>query len=204
MLFGQKPEARAKEIMQFLRLYIFRRKPWDWLLTKDTLPSALSRLNFGIEPLQLDPCFLDGELPIDGSLLFVHADRPSTSFGLQRLDIADPSVLQALAGHATQFALCHVQPTPVLGSVHEVDPPHVVASLVGRKCFVERPLGVRVQIIANQCDAARRSRSANRANGLLHEPNHPWCGVAEPLLVGSFESGSANIKILAVPFRSYS
>ena len=35
--------------------------------------SALSKLNFGIEPLQLDPCFLDRELPIDGSLLHVDA-----------------------------------------------------------------------------------------------------------------------------------
>ena len=33
--------------------------------------SAPSRLNLGVEPLQLDPCFLDGELPIDGSLLLV-------------------------------------------------------------------------------------------------------------------------------------
>jgi len=33
--------------------------------------SAPSRLNLGIEPLQLDPCFLDSELPIDGSLLLV-------------------------------------------------------------------------------------------------------------------------------------
>ena len=35
--------------------------------------SALSRLNFRVEPLQFDPCFVDGELPIDGSLLVVDA-----------------------------------------------------------------------------------------------------------------------------------
>ena|SRR5438874_1334246 len=31
--------------------------------------SAPSRLNFRIKPLQFDPCFVDRELPIDGSLL---------------------------------------------------------------------------------------------------------------------------------------
>src|SRR5258708_12442429 len=40
----------------------------------------------------------------------------------------------------------------MLGSVHEVDPPHVVAGLLGRKRFVERSLGVRVQIVADQRD----------------------------------------------------
>ena len=33
--------------------------------------SALSKLNFGIEPLQFYPRFVDCELPIDGSLLLV-------------------------------------------------------------------------------------------------------------------------------------
>ena len=35
--------------------------------------SAPSRLIVRVEPLQFNPCFVDGELPIDGSLLFVHA-----------------------------------------------------------------------------------------------------------------------------------
>ncbi len=37
-------------------------------------PSAPSRLNFRVEPLQFHPCFVDGELPIDGSLLLVDPD----------------------------------------------------------------------------------------------------------------------------------
>ena len=71
---------------------------------------------------------------------------------MQGLDLADPSVLQALAGHATQLTLRHVEPTAVLGSVYEIDPPHVVTRLLGRECFVEGPLGVRVQVIADQRD----------------------------------------------------
>ena len=69
---------------------------------------------------------------------------------MQGREVADPSVFQALAGHATQFALRHIQPTPMLGSVYEVDPPHVVAGFVRRERFVERSLGVRVQIVAHQ------------------------------------------------------
>jgi hypothetical protein len=43
-------------------------------VTMDLSASAPSRLNLGVESLQLAPCFLDGELPIDGSLLLVDAD----------------------------------------------------------------------------------------------------------------------------------
>ena len=71
---------------------------------------------------------------------------------MQRLDVADPAVLQALAGHATQLALRHVEPTTVLGGVNEVDPPHVLAGHLRRERFVERPLGVRVQVVADQRD----------------------------------------------------
>ncbi len=72
---------------------------------------------------------------------------------MQRLDVADPPVLQALAGHATQLAFSHVEPTAVLGSVNEVDPPHVLAGLLWWKRFVKRPLRVRVQVIAHQRDS---------------------------------------------------
>ena len=57
-----------------------------------------------------------------------------------------------MAGHATQLALRHVEPTAVLGGVNKVDPPHVGAGLVGRKRFVERSFRVRVQVVADQCD----------------------------------------------------
>ena len=36
----------------------------------------------------------------------------------------------------------------MLGGVNEVDPPRVVAGFRGLECFVERLLGVRVQVIA--------------------------------------------------------
>ena len=41
-------------------------------LTVTVSTSVPSRLNFRIKPLQFDPCFVDRELPIDGSLLLVH------------------------------------------------------------------------------------------------------------------------------------
>ncbi len=137
----------------------------------------------------------------DGSLLFrSRGSLHGTVFRLQRLDIRrSVGHLQALAGHAAQFATpATFSQLPWLGVYTKVDPPHVVARhLSGVKCFVERPLGVCVFKLSppNQCDAARRSRSANRANGLLHEPNHPWVRRGRACCLSRKpESGSARHK----------
>ena len=123
------------------------------LPARRSLASAPSRLNFRVEPLQFDRRFVDGELPIDSSLFLGDAGVPRGNFGLQRLEVADAPVFQALAGHATQLAFRHVEPTAVLGGVNEVDPADILPGLVWRKCFVECPLGVRVQIVADQRDS---------------------------------------------------
>ena len=81
-------------------------KPWIYQQLPVPVPffqqaaTALSRLNFRVEPLQLDSCFVDRELPIHGSLLFVDAGRPHGDLRLQRREVADPSVRKALAGYA--------------------------------------------------------------------------------------------------------
>ena len=59
MRFGLASEIRQAEMESL-----------HWLLD---LASAPSRLNFRVEPLQFDPCFVNRELPIDGSLLLVDA-----------------------------------------------------------------------------------------------------------------------------------
>ena len=59
---------------------------------------------------------------------------------MQRGEVGDASVFQALAGHAAQLALDHVEPTAVLGGVDEVDSPHAVVGLLGRERCVERPV----------------------------------------------------------------
>src|SRR5215470_13389614 len=92
--------------------------------------SVPSRLNFRVESLQFNPCFVDRELPVDGSLFLVDAGGPRGDFALQRFDVADPSVLQTLARQTTQLAFRHVEPTAMLRGVNKVDPPHIVAGLV--------------------------------------------------------------------------
>ena len=57
-----------------------------------------------------------------------------------------------MARQATQFAFGDVQPTAMLRCVTEVDPLNVGPRLLGRKCRVERSLGVRVEVIADQGD----------------------------------------------------
>src|SRR6516164_7843430 len=70
---------------------------------------------------------------------------------------------QALAGQATQFALRHVQPTAVLGSVDEVDPPHIRAGFLGRKRLVERALRM-----------LRLSRTILARLRLAYRPSNNW------------------------------
>jgi hypothetical protein len=122
----------------------------------DDLPtSAPSNLNFRVKPLQFDASLLNSKLPVDGPLLDVCSSGPSGDFRLQGHNVADAAVGQALAGHATQFAFRHVEPTAVLGGVGEVDPSHLLAGFLGRECFVERPFRMRVQVVADQCDSRR-------------------------------------------------
>ena len=117
--------------------------------------SALSNLNYWVEPLQFDPGLLDGELPVNGPLLGVCSLSPGSDLRLQSRDVTHAATRHALAGQAAQFAFRHVQPTAVLGSVDKVNPPNVFAGFLGWKCFVERSLGMRVQVVADQNDARR-------------------------------------------------
>ena len=117
--------------------------------------SAPSNLNFRVEPLQFGSGLLEGELPVDGSLLGVCLCGLGSDFRLQSRDVADAAVGQALAGQAAQFAFRDIEPTTVLGCVDEVDPPHVFACFLGRECFVECPLRMRVQVVADQSDLRR-------------------------------------------------
>jgi hypothetical protein len=91
-------------------------------------------------------------LPIDGSLFLGDAGGPRDNFELQHLEVADAAVFQALTGRATQLAFRHVEPTAVLGGVNEVYPADIISGFFRRKRFVERPLGVRIQIVADQRD----------------------------------------------------
>ena len=60
--------------------------------------------------------------------------------------------VKALSLHDTQFNFSDVQPASVLGRVAEFNTADVLARLGRRERFVERPFGVRVQIVADQRD----------------------------------------------------
>src|SRR6476469_1644023 len=78
--------------------------------------SSLSRLKCGIEPLELDPSIVGGETPIDRASTLVALTNPGRHLPFDGLPIAK-APLQTLALEDAQFNLCHVQPTPVLGRV---------------------------------------------------------------------------------------
>jgi len=116
------------------------------------ISSAASKLNFWVQPLQLDASLPNSKLPVDGSLLSVGPTGPGGYFRSQGLDAA---VGQALSGQATQFALGHVEPTTVFGGVDEIDSSHILTSLVRRERFVNRPLHMCVEVVTDQCDSRR-------------------------------------------------
>ena len=68
-------------------------------------PSASSRLDFGVQSLELSPGVVDFELPIHTPLFGVGFLRPSSDLGLKNFEFAEATVPQALARQATQFAL---------------------------------------------------------------------------------------------------
>jgi len=116
------------------------------------MPSALSKLNIRVKSFQFDSGFVDGELPVDTPLFLVHVSGPDGDFRLQGRQVADAAVLQALAGQATQFTFGDVQPASMFGGVNELNPAHIFMGLRGGKRFVEGSFGVRVQVVADQCD----------------------------------------------------
>ena len=124
--------------------------PVLWRAYRKKGTSAPSGLNFGVEAFQFLTSIVNLELPIDPSLLGVRFVGPDADLGLQNRKLSDPATPQALARQATQFALGHVQPTPVLRRVHESQPPHVGSRCLRIKCFVERSDRVRVQVVAHQ------------------------------------------------------
>ena len=110
----------------------------------------MSGLELGVERFEFSTGVVDLELPIDAGLFGGGFFGPGADFGLQDFELADATARQTLARHATQFAFRHVQPTAVLRRMHELQATDVLASLLGRKGFVERTSGVRVEVVADQ------------------------------------------------------
>src|SRR5215470_20194373 len=121
--------------------------------------SASSTLNFGVQSLQFRSGVVDFALPIDAALLSVGLIGPVLDLRLEQRECADASVGQTLTAQTTSLAFSDVQPTAVLRRVTERNPLDIGPRSLGWERFVERPFGMRVQVIAHQ----RHLRASNIA-----------------------------------------
>ena len=112
--------------------------------------SAPSGLDFWVEFFEFYASVIDLELPIDAALFGGGFVGPGSDFGLEKFEFSDAAVGETLTGQATQFAFRHVEPTSVLGRVNEVQSADIFPGLLGREGFVEGPLRVRVEVVADQ------------------------------------------------------
>jgi hypothetical protein len=96
----------------------------------------------------------------------------------------DATVAQALARQATQLALGDIQPTSVLRRVAESDPFDIGSCSLWFERLIERSLGVRVEVVANEdhrraigVACIQHPRDFNRPVGF--GPSHPGGRLAE-------------------------
>ena len=99
-------------------------------------PSVVSLVECRIEPGQLDSRVGGRELPIDAGVLVVSGCLPCLDLATDQVDVVDSSVQTLLSEHV-QLDFGHVQPTPVLRGVHELEPVPQCLGLVWSKRLVK-------------------------------------------------------------------
>src|SRR5439155_4123789 len=72
-----------------------------------------------VETLEFDACISSGEAPVDTGLLDITVVPPRANFLDECVSIGNAAV-QALASEHAQLRLGHVEPTPVLGRVMDL------------------------------------------------------------------------------------
>ena len=135
--------------------------------------SGASRQNLRIDGLELAARVADLHLPVDAALPAVAVDGPRRHFPVQRRKVADAASVQALARHRTQFVLGDVQPAPVLRRVAELEATNQFPSPDRLEHFVERPLRVRVEVVADQGDLRALGVAAPPAGRRPPPPSPP-------------------------------
>ena len=78
--------------------------------------SSSAILNCWVKGFQLDACIRGGEAPVHSHHVPVALVLPGVNFPAQHLLIRNPAI-QALPGQHSDFNFSHVQPTPMLGGV---------------------------------------------------------------------------------------
>src|SRR5579872_5173885 len=107
----------------------------------------------GIEMHKLDAGVSGGEAPVHGGLRAVAAGRPGGYLAGQEGGVGDAPV-ETLAAEDGEFALRHVQPTPMLGGVVDLQPIQDTAGFGGGKGLIERAAHVCIEVVYNQADLA--------------------------------------------------
>ena len=113
--------------------------------------SSLSQLDFRVESFKFGAGLVVGESPVDTFLAFVAIGGPG---GAAAGDFGGgvDAVGEALSGQNAQLGFGHVEPTAVLGGVHDLDAIGDAERFFGAKGLIERSNGVSVQVVADQRD----------------------------------------------------
>jgi hypothetical protein len=132
--------------------------------------SALSNLNFGVEPPQFHAGVFETALPVDAALLGIGFLGPCCDFGLQFGQCPDAASAQTLARQAAQCACGDMQPPAVFRRVAEVEAFDGGSRPLRCKRFLEGACGVRVEVVANECHLCAVGRARVQPLGDFDRP----------------------------------
>ena len=99
--------------------------------------------------LEFNPSIGCGELPVGLGVIGIAIVLPSSNFVYQGLLVRDAAI-EALRRKDAEFGLCHIEPTAVLWSVVPFEPFGQPPCFGGGKSFLERSLGMGVEIVLHQ------------------------------------------------------
>ena len=101
--------------------------------------------------LEFDTGICCGELPIGLGMVGISIILPSCDFVDEGLFVRDAAI-ETLGRKDAEFGLRHIEPTAVLRRVVPFDPFGQPPCFGGGKSFIERSLGVGIEIVLHQND----------------------------------------------------
>ncbi len=125
------------------------------LIGFDGVPSVMSFIMCRVKPFQSNARIFAGELPVSRRIDSVPLRLPGAYFAAQLINRVN-SAIQALTHHDTDLRFSDIQPTAMLGRVHEFEPVPKRFGNAWLKHLVQRIGTIHVQIIHHQSDGFRR------------------------------------------------
>jgi len=113
-------------------------------------PSASSSLNLWVQSGQFDAGVGRLEMPIHPPLPLVGLPAPGRKLLLQLLQLPNPPPMQTLTNQGADLTLRHIQPTPMLRCINNLQPLHVSPRHLRLKHLIKRPPGVAIEIVHHQ------------------------------------------------------